>query len=239
MSSENLRRNTLGEANRKLGGSVELQALAVAWGRGLVPDLHKERWTPEKRLNSKVGPPTGPSQMSLVLVDGQVLEMINDMASSLGGGITNLVGWLHTKATLGSFHMLGKDTVQITPHRTHACAHFFVACHFAQFVQWTCIGSRCLRDSLCVSPKSSHPRTMSLLGVPEFSAFSLVFTSSTTTLTGIRRNPCATRLWWTVWPSGRSDSKHRYMTNALKDLNTFVVAKVTTETDSTSAAPWR
>ena len=29
------------------------------------------------------------------------------------------------------------------------------------------------------------------------------------------------------------------MTNALKDLNTFVVEKVTTETDSTSAAPWR
>ena len=129
MSSENLRRNALGEAHKKLGGSVELQVLAVAWGRGLVPDLHKERWTPEKRLNSKVGPPTGPSQMSLVLLDGQVLEMINDMASSLGGGIKNLVGWPHTKATLGSFHMLGKDAVQITPHRTHACAHFFVACH--------------------------------------------------------------------------------------------------------------
>ena len=89
-----------------------------------MPDLHKERWTPEKRLNSKVGPPTGPSQMSLVLVDGQVLEMINDVESSLGGGIKNLGGWHHTKATRGSFHMLGKDTVQITPHRTHA-SHIF------------------------------------------------------------------------------------------------------------------
>ena len=196
MSSENLRRNALDDAHRKLGGSVELQVLAMAWGRELVPDLHKERWTPEKRLNSKVGPPTGPSQMSLVLVDGQVLEMINDVESSLGGGIKNLVGWPDTKATRGSFHMLGKDTVQITPHRTHACAHFFrCVSHFAQFIQCTCIGSRCLSDSLCVSPKSSHPRTISLLGVPEFSAFSLVFASSTTTLTGIRLHPCATRLW--------------------------------------------
>ena len=67
--------------------------------------------------------------MSLVLLDGQVLEIINDVESSLGGGIKNLVGWHHTKATRGSFHMLGKDTVQITPHRTHACAHFLVACH--------------------------------------------------------------------------------------------------------------
>ena len=40
--------------------------------------------------------------------------------------------------------------------------------------------------------------TMSLLGVPEFSAFPPVFTSSTTTptpLTGIRLNPCVTPLW--------------------------------------------
>ena len=74
--------------------------------------------------------------MSLVLVDGQVLEMINDVESSLGGGIKNIVGWPHTKATRGSFHMLGKDTVQITPHRTHACAHFFrCVSHFAQFIQ--------------------------------------------------------------------------------------------------------
>ena len=45
---KNLRRNTLDKAHRKLGGSVELQILAVAWGRGLVADLHKELWTPEK-----------------------------------------------------------------------------------------------------------------------------------------------------------------------------------------------
>ena len=191
---KNLRRNTLGEVHRKLGGSVELQVLAVAWGRGLVPDFHQELWTPGK-IEFKVWPPTGPSQMSLVPLDEQVLEMINDLESSLADGIKNLVGWLHTKATRGSFHMLGKDTVQITPHRTHACAHFSrCVSHFAQFIQRTCIGSRCLSDSLCVSPKSSHPRAISLLGVPEFSAFSLAFTSSTTTLTGNRLNPCATRL---------------------------------------------
>ena len=34
-----------------------------------------------------------------------------------------------------------------------------------------------------------HPRTMSLLGVPEFSAFPHALTSSTLPLTGIRINP--------------------------------------------------
>ena len=38
--------------------------------------------------------------------------------------------------------------------RTHA--HIFLA-HFAQFIQCTCIGSRYLSHSLCVSQKSSHP----------------------------------------------------------------------------------
>ena len=96
--------------------------------------------------------------------------------------------------------------VQITPHRTHACAHFSCCVpHFAQFIQCTCIRQD-VAAILCVSPKSSHPRTMSLLGVPEFSAFPPVLLSSTTPptpLTGIRLNPCATPLWvWTVWPSG-------------------------------------
>ena len=53
----------------------------------------------------KIGFEGWAAHWTLVLLDEQVLEMINDMASSLGGGITNLVGWLHTKATHGSFHM--------------------------------------------------------------------------------------------------------------------------------------
>ena len=49
--------------------------------------------------------------------------------------------------------------VQTTPHRTHVCAHFSRCVpHFAQFIQCTCIGSRCLSDPLCVSQESSHPR---------------------------------------------------------------------------------
>ena len=54
-------------------------------------------------------------------------------------------------------------------------------------------------ERFCVSPpKPSHPCTVSLLGVPEFSAFPPVLPSSTTArtpLTGIRLNPCATPLW--------------------------------------------
>ena len=95
--------------------------------------------------------------------------------------------------------MKATGCVQTAPHRTHACAH--VSRCVSQFIQCTCLGSRCLSNSLCVSPKSSHPRTMSLLGVPEFSAFPLVLTPSTTLLTGIRPNPCATALWG--GPSGR------------------------------------
>ena len=88
--------------------------------------------------------------------------------------------------------------VQITPHRTHACAHFSrCVSHFAQFIQCTSIGSRCLSDSVCLS------EIMPLLGVLQFSAFPPVLSSSTTTptpLTGIRLNPCATPLW--CGPSG-------------------------------------
>ena len=87
--------------------------------------------------------------------------------------------------------------MQITPHRTHACAHFSrCVSHLAHFIQCTCVGSRCL--ILCVSLKSSHPRTMSPLGVPQLSAFPPVMPSSTkppTALTGIGLNPCATPLW--------------------------------------------
>ena len=88
--------------------------------------------------------------------------------------------------------------VQITPHRTHACAHVSRCVpHFAQFIQCACIGSRYLSDPVCFS-KVIPSATMSLLGVPEFSAFPPVFTLSTATPTpptGIRLNPCATQLW--------------------------------------------
>ena len=49
----------------------------------------------------------------------------------------------------------------------HARMRTFFRCvpHFAQSIQCTGIGSRYLSDSLCVSPKSSDPRTMPLLGV--------------------------------------------------------------------------
>ena len=59
--------------------------------------------------------------------------------------------------------------VQRTPHRTHACAHFFVARHFSSNAH--AFGSRCLSVSVWSSLKSSDPRTMSLLGVIEFLCF--------------------------------------------------------------------
>ena len=96
--------------------------------------------------------------------------------------------------------MNGTGGVQITPHRTHACAHFcrcVPPLHFVHFIQCTCIGSRYLSDPVCFS-KVIPSATMSLLGVLEFTPFPLVFTSSTSTptsLTGIRLNPCATPLW--------------------------------------------
>ena len=88
--------------------------------------------------------------------------------------------------------------VQITLHRTHACAHFSrCVSHFAHIIQRTCIGSRCLRDSVCLSKiiSSAHHFT------PERSwvlCFLRVLSSSTTpptSLTGIRLKPCATPLW--------------------------------------------
>ena len=51
-----------------------------------------------------------------------------------------------------------------------------------------------------MSRKSSHPHSMSLQGVLEFSAFPAVFSSSTTLRTGIRLNQSATPLW--SGPSG-------------------------------------
>ena len=90
--------------------------------------------------------------------------------------------------------------VQITPHRTHACALFFslsVTFH-PLHIHWLQMCER-----FCECPKSSHPCTMSLVGVPEFSAFPPVLASSTTALTGIRLVPCATPLWvdrLAIWP---------------------------------------
>ena len=73
----------------------------------------------------------------------------------------------------------------------------------------TCNGSRFCECFSKVIPSE----TMSLWGVSKFSAFPSVFTSSTTTptpLKGIRPNLCATLLsGGQVWPSGRSDSKHK------------------------------
>ena len=104
-----------------------------------------------------------------------------------------------------------KGGVQITPHRTPACAHFSRCVpHFAQFIQCTCIGSRCLSDSVCLS-KSSHPRTMSLLGswVPCF-PWCLAFVSDTSiTADWNQTEPVReSALGWTVWPPGRPDAKH-------------------------------
>ena len=61
-----------------------------------------------------------------------------------------------------------------------------------------------------LSLTSSHPRTMSLLGVPEFPAFPPVLSSPKTLPTGIRLTPVRdSALGWTVWPSGRPDSKYK------------------------------
>ena len=84
---------------------------------------------------------------------------------------------------------------QITPHRTHARAHFsrYVP-HFAQFIQCTKVFERSFACFSKVIPSA----TMPLLGVPEFTSFLPVFALATTTptpRTGIRLNPCATPLW--------------------------------------------
>ena len=79
--------------------------------------------------------------------------------------------------------------VQITPHRTHACALSFSLR----------AGHRTIHSNAPAFCSKIIPSlTMSLLGAPEFSAFPSVLTSSTTTptrLTGISLNPCATPLW--------------------------------------------
>ena len=86
--------------------------------------------------------------------------------------------------------VLGNSTAQITPHRTHACAHFSLC--VSHFFQCTCIGSRCLSDSVSLS------KIKSLLGVPELSAFLPVLTSSTTSKTPVLLRSGVDRL--ATWP---------------------------------------
>ena len=97
--------------------------------------------------------------------------------------------------------------VQITPHRAHACAHFSrCVSHFGQFIQCTCIGLRCLSDSVC--PSKNHPIRAPCHSWVFLSSlfFPPVLPSSATPptpLTGIRLNPCATPLWAgssAIWP---------------------------------------
>ena len=81
--------------------------------------------------------------------------------------------------------------------RTHAHI-FLVACHFSHISSNAHALAQDVWAIQCVSLKSSHPRTMSLLGVPEFSAFPPVLSLSAappTLLAGIRLNPCTTPLW--------------------------------------------
>ena len=67
--------------------------------------------------------------------------------------------------------------------------------HFAHFIQRTCTGSRCLSGSVCLSKIIPSRHHITPLGVPEFSAFPPVLSSSAALPTGIRLNPCATPLW--------------------------------------------
>ena len=104
------------------------------------------------------------------------------------------------------------EGAQMTPHRTHACAHFSrCVSHFAQVTQCTCSGSRYLSDSVCLSkivPSAHHvtPGCSRVLCFPS----SLVFVYSAEDTadwdqTKPVRDPA---LGWTVWTSGQSDSKH-------------------------------
>ena len=98
--------------------------------------------------------------------------------------------------------------VQITPHRTHARAHFsrYVP-HFAQFIQCTKVFERSFACFSKVIPSA----TRSLLGVPEFTSFRLCFGYYDTDTTDWNQTKPVrdSAPGWTVWSSGRSDSKHR------------------------------
>ena len=94
--------------------------------------------------------------------------------------------------------------------------------------------SRCTDNT----SKSSHPRTMSLLGVPEFSAFPPVFvyfhadTADWSQTKPVRDSALA----WTVWPSGRSDSKHRLAANTRRSTFRPEKSSLNLEKDATIAA---
>ena len=61
---------------------------------------------------------------------------------------------------------------------------------------------------LCVSRKVISSLFMSLLNVPS-TPFHPIFSSPTTTPTPLTKPVRDSALGWTVWPPGRSDSKHR------------------------------
>ena len=107
------------------------------------------------------------------------------------------------------FRRMPKSTLVLIPftvlHIQQPCSFFF-SCRFRvqtlanvgtihpMRMHWL----KMFQRILCISLKSPHPRTMSLLGVLEFSVCLRVLPSSMTPptpLTGIRPNPCATPLW--------------------------------------------
>ena len=88
--------------------------------------------------------------------------------------------------------------------------------HSAHFIQRTCIGLRCLRDSVCLSKiiPSGHHITPGCSWVLCFPSC-LVFVYDTADLN--QTKPVRdSALGWTVWPSGRSDSKHRLWAQVLR-----------------------
>ena len=111
-----------------------------------------------------------------------------------------------------------RGSVQTTPHRTHACAHFARCVSlFAHFIQ-CCIGSRCLSDSVCLSKiiPSAHHVTPGCSWVLCFPSC-LVFVCRAAGTAGWNQTKPVhdSTLGWTVWPSGRSDSKHRLWAQVL------------------------
>ena len=87
-----------------------------------------------------------------------------------------LVMSVHRKQ--GLFSSVHVDDIKIAGKRQNMALMWSVS-HFAHFIQCTCIGSRCLSDSVCLSKN-----------IP--SAHLSSSTTPPTPLTGIRLNPCAT-----------------------------------------------
>ena len=92
-----------------------------------------------------------------------------------------------------------RGSVQTTPHRTHECAYFSRCVSlFALFIECTCIGSRCLSDSVCLSKiiPSAHHVTPGCSWVLCFPSC-LVFVCSAADTAGWNQTkpPCTTPLW--------------------------------------------